>query len=66
MREPIDQLIEPVHEATFTVRGTMIEISVTSKDLNERGMIKDTATRLDKATQNVLQASERGLGQNSV
>ena len=37
MREPINQLIEPVHEATFTVRGTMIEISVTSKDLNERG-----------------------------
>ena len=57
MWEPIDQLIEPVHEAAFTVRGTMIEISVTSKDLNERGIIKDTATRLDKATQNVLQAS---------
>lgn len=61
MREPIDQLIEPVHEATFTVRGTMIEISVTSKDLNERGMIKDTTTRYTERLTSNLEGSRPEL-----
>ena len=50
MRESgaIDELIAAVHEATITMRDTTIEISKISKDLKERGMIKDTAKTLDE------------------
>ena len=44
----IDELIAAVHEATITMRDTTIEISKISKDLKERGMIKDTAKTLDE------------------
>ena len=44
----IDELIAAVHEATITMRDTTIEISKISRDLKERGMIKDTAKTLDE------------------
>ena len=44
----IDELIAAVHEATITMRDTTIEISKISRDLKEKGMIKDTAKTLDE------------------
>lgn len=44
----VDELIAAVHEATITMRDTTLEISKISRDLRERGMIRDTAKTLDE------------------
>ena len=41
-------MVAAVHEATITMRDTTIEISKISRDLKERGMIRDTAKTLDE------------------
>ena len=41
-------MIAAIHEATITMRDTTIEISKISRDLKEKGMIKDTAKTLDE------------------
>jgi hypothetical protein len=38
----IDELTEPVREATITTRDTAREISETAKDMRERGAIRET------------------------
>ena len=58
----VDELVAAVHEATITMRDTTIEISKISRDLNERGMIKDTAKTLDEtvaAQMNQLSYSDK-------
>jgi methyl-accepting chemotaxis protein len=54
----IDELIAAVHEATITMRDTTIEISKISRDLKERGMIKDTAKTLDETVAAANEAAE--------
>jgi ActR/RegA family two-component response regulator len=51
-------LIAAVHEATITMRDTTIEISKISRDLKERGMIKDTAKTLDETVAAANEAAE--------
>jgi methyl-accepting chemotaxis protein len=54
----IDELIAAVHEATITMRDTTLEISKISRDLRERGMIRDTAKTLDETVAAANEATD--------
>jgi methyl-accepting chemotaxis protein len=54
----IDELIAAIHEASITMRDTTKEISKISRDLNERGMIRDTAKTIDETVAAANEATE--------
>lgn len=54
----IDEIIAAVHETTITTRDTMMEVSKISRDLKERGMIRNTAKTLDETITAANEAAE--------